>query len=184
MNECMETTGRVEIATIDQATLHENKKNKKKVYTTYINYSLPHLVGVSKMSLNLKKTPSVLRSPALPKQANSFSESSAQILKRFITFGIIGSIVSLSNVDCFNSKWCRVIESLRSVCHVHIDETKHFVPASILAFEVVYIDHWSRRQGFSKLISMGIRRGRNGYMPPLEIGTKNQKFLQNLKSAA
>jgi len=32
---------------------------------------------------------------------------------------------------------------------------------------------------------MGVRRGRqNGHFPPLEIVTKNQNFLENLKSAA
>jgi len=31
---------------------------------------------------------------------------------------------------------------------------------------------------------MGVRRGKNGHLYPLEIGTKNQNFLDNLTSAA
>jgi len=30
---------------------------------------------------------------------------------------------------------------------------------------------------------MGVRKGGNGHLPPYEIGTKHQKFLENLKSA-
>jgi len=32
--------------------------------------------------------------------------------------------------------------------------------------------------------AMGVRRGQNGHFPPLEIGTKNKKILENLKLAA
>jgi len=31
---------------------------------------------------------------------------------------------------------------------------------------------------------MGVRRGENRHLPPIEIGPKNQNFLENLKSAA
>jgi len=43
----------------------------------------------------------------------------------------------------------------------------------------------SALQTWQLTVNMGVRRGgQNGHLPPMEIGTKNQKFLVNLKSVA
>jgi len=44
-----------------------------------------------------------------------------------------------------------------------------------------YSCYWGHLES---VVSMGVRRGgKNGHLPPLEIGTKKEKFLENMKSA-